>query len=153
MKDGNHASKLIHDLLQPVSENNGNRGTFPNLFSSCPPLQIDANFGGSLGIAEMLVQSQEGYIELLPTLPDAWKTGHFEGLKVRGGGEVSAKWQQGVLKTLKLKASVSNTFRLKIPENWDINKLKQKKFSNFELENKLLIISLKTNQEVLINFP
>ncbi len=153
LKDGNHAYKLLQDLLEPVSDKNGHRGTYPNLFSSCPPMQIDANFGGSAGIAEMLVQSQAGYIELLPALPEAWKTGHFTGLKVRGGGEVSAQWEQGVLKSITLKASVPNTFRLKIPGNWDKNKLKQTKLSNFELENNLLIISLKTNQKVRINIP
>jgi len=152
LKDGNHAYKLLKDLLEPVSEKNGHRGTYPNLFSSCPPLQIDANFGGSAGIAEMLVQSHAGYIELLPALPDAWKTGHFEGLKVRGGGEVSSQWERGVLKAIVLKASVPNTFRIKIPANWDKNKLKQK-FSNFDLENNLLIISLKANQKVVINIP
>ncbi|MHB9142185.1 MAG: glycoside hydrolase family 95 protein [Paludibacter sp.] len=153
LKDGNHAYKLVQDLLEPVSDKNGHRGTYPNLFSSCPPMQIDANFGGSAGIAEMLVQSQAGYIELLPALPDAWKTGHFTGLKVRGGGEVSAQWEQGVLKSITLKASVTNTFKLKIPGNWDKNKLKQTKLSNFEPENNLLIISLKKNQKVRINMP
>ncbi|MFA5046137.1 MAG: glycoside hydrolase family 95 protein [Paludibacter sp.] len=153
LKDGNHAYKLVQDLLEPVSDKNGHRGTYPNLFSSCPPMQIDANFGGSAGIAEMLVQSQAGYIELLPALPDAWKTGHFTGLKVRGGGEVSAQWEQGVLKSITLKASVPNIFRLKIPGNWDKNKLKQTKLSNFEPENNLLIISLKKNQKVRINMP
>ena len=153
LKDGNHAYKLLQDLLEPVSDKNGHRGTYPNLFSSCPPMQIDANFGGSAGIAEMLVQSQAGYIELLPALPDAWKTGHFTGLKVRGGGEVSAQWEQGVLKFITLKASVTNTFKLKIPANWDKNKLKQTELSNFEPENNLLIISLKKNQKVRINMP
>jgi len=150
LKDGNRAYKLIHDLFKPAG--NG-RGSYPDLFSAHPPMQIDGNFGGSAGIAEMLIQSQSGYIELLPSLPDAWKTGHFEGLKVRGGGEVSAEWERGILKTIALKASVPNTFRLKIPENWDKSKLKQTEFITFDIEKDIVIISLKANQKVVLNIP
>lgn len=150
LKDGNRAYKLIHDLFKPAR--NG-RGTYPNLFSAHPPMQIDGDFGGSAGIAEMLLQSHAGYIELLPALPDSWKTGHFDGLKVRGGGEVFAVWSQGVLKTIKLKASVPNTFIIKIPANWDVSKIKRAKYSNFDIDNGKIIMTLKENQKVEINYP
>lgn len=104
LKDGNHAFKLIRDLFKPVSEKNGNRGTYPNLFSSCPPLQIDANFGGPAGIAEMLLQSHSGYIELLPALPDAWNKGSVSGMCARGGFVISMDWADKALKTVTILA-------------------------------------------------
>ena len=107
LKDGNHAFKLIRDLFTPVSEKNGNRGTYPNLFSSCPPLQIDANFGGSAGIAEMLLQSHSGYIELLPALPDAWSKGSVSGICARGGFVISMNWADKTLKTVSVLAKNS----------------------------------------------
>lgn len=106
LKDGNHAFKLIRDLFKPVSEQTGNRGTYPNLFSSCPPLQIDANFGGPAGIAEMLLQSQSGYIELLPALPDDWKDGSVSGICARGGFVISMDWANKTLKTVTVLAKV-----------------------------------------------
>jgi alpha-L-fucosidase 2 len=107
LKDGNHAFKLIRNLFIPVSEKNGNRGTYPNLFSSCPPLQIDANFGGSAGIAEMLLQSHSGYIELLPALPDAWSEGAVSGICARGGFVISMNWVERTLNTVSVLAKNS----------------------------------------------
>ena len=117
--DGEHAYKLIADLLTPCVLTNvdmyNKGGTYPNLFCGHPPFQIDGNFGGSAGIAEMLIQSHNGFIEIIPALPTAWKTGSFEGLCVQGGGEVSASWTDGVLQTATLKAKVDNTFLIKLP--------------------------------------
>jgi len=119
--DGNHAYILLRNLLAPVRDTNmryGNRGggTYPNLFCAHPPFQIDGNFGGCAGIAEMLVQSHTGVIELLPALPDAFASGTFDRLCVRGGAEVSAAWTDRHLTSAKLKATIDNTFKLKIPE-------------------------------------
>ena len=119
--DGEHAYKLITDLLTPCNLTNvdmyNKGGTYPNLFCGHPPFQIDGNFGGCAGIAEMLIQSHAGFVELLPALPEAWNTGSFSGLCVQGGGEVSASWKVGQLQAVSLKAKTENTFRIKLPEN------------------------------------
>lgn len=76
---------------------------------------FDGNSAGTAGMAEMLLQCHEGYVELLPCLPKAWKDGSFKGLCVRGGAEVSAEWKNARLETAALKATVDNRFRLQIP--------------------------------------
>jgi alpha-L-fucosidase 2 len=119
LHDGEHAHKLLSDLLTPCMQAGVNYakggGTYPNLFCAHPPFQIDGNFGGAAGIAEMLVQSQNGYIEFLPALPAAWSSGFFSGLCVEGGGEVSARWKNGHWLTAGVKARVSGDFRVKLP--------------------------------------
>jgi alpha-L-fucosidase 2 len=120
--DGNHAYTLLRNLLAPVRNTNtsyGSRGggSYPNLFCAHPPFQIDGNFGGCAGIAEMLVQSHAGIIELLPALPDVFADGTFDRLCVRGGAEVSAAWKNHHLTSALLKATVDNTFKLKIPDD------------------------------------
>ncbi len=119
LHDGNRAYRLLKNLLIPVAVDgkiiyNGG-GTYPNLFCAHPPFQIDGNFGGCAGIAEMLIQSQAGYIELLPALPDSWKDGHFKGLCVRGGGVVDAFWKEGQIRQFTLTARADNLFRIKVP--------------------------------------
>ena len=111
--DGNHAYKLITDQLTLVRNEKKKGGTYPNLFDAHPPFQIDGNFGCTAGIVEMLMQSYDGFIYLLPALPDVWKEGEIKGIIARGGFELDIRWKAGKVDRLVVKSHKGGNCRLR----------------------------------------
>ncbi|MGO4708437.1 glycoside hydrolase N-terminal domain-containing protein [Chryseobacterium sp. 2TAF14] len=120
--DGNRAFKLISDQLTPAPmETKGQSGgTYPNLLDAHPPFQIDGNFGCTSGIAEMLLQSYDGCLYLLPALPDALPNGSVKGLKARGGFEIDMDWKNSKLTKLVVKSALGGNARIRVAKDLNL---------------------------------
>jgi alpha-L-fucosidase 2 len=119
LHDGNRAYKLFTEIMKPTLKTNINYGAgggiYPNLLSAGPPFQIDGNLGTAAGIAEMLIQSHAGFIELLPAIPDSWKaTGEVKGMRARGNYTVDFSWKNGKVTNCRIVSLKHSTVKVKI---------------------------------------
>jgi alpha-L-fucosidase 2 len=142
LQDGNHAYKLIQNQLTPVGSERGSGGTYNNLFDAHPPFQIDGNFGCTSGITEMLMQSSDGAVHLLPALPDVWPSGKISGLKTIGGFEIiDMQWKDAVLVKIVVKSNLGGNLRLRLPNPMILNNGTKLKDANGQNPNTFFFVN------------
>lgn len=143
LRDGAHAYSILQKAFNYINpaDDSGNfsgGGTYPNMLDAHPPFQIDGNFGAAAGITEMLMQSHNGYIDLLPALPPEWSDGSIEGIKARGNFEVSFSWKEGEVKEVNIKSlsgercAFRNDANLEFSESTPQNLQKEKDIWRFD---------------------
>ncbi|MCR5458230.1 MAG: glycoside hydrolase family 95 protein [Clostridiales bacterium] len=136
--------KRTFDLLRSLIVN----CILPNMWDTHPPFMIDGNFGATAGICEMLLQSHEGYIEPIPSIPDCWKEkGSYSGLVARGGFEVSCTWQTGVVTRIKVKSRNNGVCKIKLK---NASRYKITAGSSAIVDGKILSVNVSRGETVLI---
>lgn len=137
-KDGDHAYQMIKMLLKPATANGS--GSYVNLFDAHPPFQIDGNFGGAAGIAEMLIQSHQGYIDILPALPAALPFGKINGIRARGGFMLNLNWNNSKLNELEIIPRVNTVCNLRYGDKFV--KVDTKAGKRYRLNDKLEVVAV-----------